>query len=225
MNALGVTSIRPALCAGLAGLALLLAGCAPAQEVTLDQALAGKLVGVRYTSHGTYGDTVVAAFTSNVDQSLAITVEPGTLLQNRHSGSESLVVYRYKGELTSATDYTYRTDTAVNLAGPKASQLALLECYSVNALAAPASDDDDFVASGKADSDTLAVIRAATDDDSIEAKQIAVWAVTDDVSADELKAVQFTYASADLAAARAILERAGLNPADFTLFESNSTGA
>jgi hypothetical protein len=189
------------------------AGCAPAVEnVALEQALKDGRVSAVFANHGTYGDVMIAAITSRADGPLAVMVERGTLLRNLRPGGENFAVYGYKGRLGAPDSAGYQKEYRLTLGGRGDTVYALLESYSLNALAEPATENDAFTVDGRAAPDTLAVLRAAAETDSIEAKQIAVWATTDDVSAQDLQEIAFTHQPHDLDAARAILRRARLDP-------------
>jgi hypothetical protein len=199
---------------------VLLAGCAatPAAKIPLEDALSSNQVSAMLRSRGTYGDVIIANVTSNTDQAIEVTVTPGTLLKNNNGTGEGFVLYKYKGMLTAANSNRYQENARLILRNRNDNHLAMIEAYSVNALADPAEITDTFTLNGKAGADVQAVIGAATAGDSIEAKQLAVWAVTDDVATSDLNTIQFAYKPEDLTAAEAILRRAKLEPSQYKLF-------
>jgi hypothetical protein len=195
-----------------------LSACAPATKIPLANALSDHQIGVTLQSRGTYGDIVVATMTSTSDQAIEVTITPGTLLRNETRSGESLVLVRYKGKLATPTSDMYQENAQLTLGRKGDQHIALLEAYSVNALADPAQISDTFALSGTANTNVLAVVKALKDGDAIEAKQMAVWAVTDNITAKDLDNVQFKYSPAHLTAARDILARADLTPNKFKLF-------
>jgi hypothetical protein len=189
------------------------AGCAPAvEDVALEQALKDGRVSAVFANRGTYGDVMIAAITSRADGPLAVMVERGTRLRNLRPGGESFAVYGYKGRLGAPYSASYQRERRLTLGGRGDTAYALLESYSLNALAEPAAENDAFAVDGRAAPDTLAVLQASAETDSIEAKQIAVWATTDDVTVQDMQEIAFACQPHDLDAARAILRRAGLDP-------------
>jgi hypothetical protein len=199
-------------------MALVLAACAPVKKVALENALIDKQITATFRSRGTYGDIVVAAVTPNVDQAIELVVTPGSLLRNSTTTNESLVIFKYKGALAAPSSDSYQTNAAFVTRSKGAEQYAMLEAYSVNALADPALISDTFQLSGTASAEVQAVVNVLTDNDSIQAKQIAVWVVTDDITAQSLLDVHFPASPADLDSAKAILQRAKLDPAKYQLF-------
>ena len=199
----------------------LLAACGtPAKDVTLSQAIDEGLVTVTFTNRATYGDIMIALVESTSDQPVNMSVERGTLLRNDRAGGESFVVYSYRGRLESPDGREFAKAATIALDGAGALQYALLEGYSLNALTDPATALDTFTLDGMVTGDTLAVIQAATDAHSIQAKQMALWATTDNVSAQDLSSISFKYVASDLDEARDLLQRAGLKPEIFKLFGS-----
>ena len=209
-------SIAVALIAAV--LALGTSGCASAKQVALENALLAKQITASFKSRGTYGDIVVATITSSTDQAIEVTITPGTLLTNTTRTGESLVLYRYKGKLATATSANYQENAKLVLSSRNAEQIALLEAYSVNALGEPAQVNDTFAVSATASTDVQAILKVFTDNDSIQAKQVAIWAVTDNISTENLNTMQFTYKPGDLDMAKSILQRAKLDPTKYKVF-------
>ncbi len=213
---------RYAAAGGLAvcALALLVACEAPARELTLLQAVDEGWVIATFTSRATYGDALAAVLESTTEQPIRITVERGTRLRNDRPGAESFVIFGYRGRLEAPDGALFARATTIALNGAGAQEIALLEGYSLTLLADPATALDTFALDGMATGDVLAVVQAATGAESIEARQIAIWAATEDVTAKDLADVAFKHTAGDLDGARSILQRAGLRPATFKLFGS-----
>ena len=116
---------------------------------------------------------------------MIIDIPTGTVLRNTDPDRESFAVLKYKGEqeLVSSTKYTPGKTISIGASDEK---LALLECYSLNAELDPPATGDTFTVDGLVDTGTLAVLEAAksVDDAETGARQIAVWAVTDNVDKD-----------------------------------------
>jgi len=97
--------------------------------------------------------------------------------------------------------------------------------YVLEAYCAEAHDDNPsangLLTASESPNEDLAAVFAAIDElaiDDLEVIQAAVWAVTDDIRAGELEAIGYGLDETGLAQAREIIERAGLDPSAFRLF-------
>ncbi len=151
---------------------------------------------------------------------MIIDIPTGTVLRNTDPDRESFAVLKYKGEQESVSSTKYTPGKTISI-GASDEKLALLECYSLNAELDPPATGDTFTVDGLVDTDTLAVLEAAksVDDAETGARQIAVWAVTDNVDKDVLDNVNFEYQAADITKAKDLLSKAKLDTAKFNLFK------
>jgi hypothetical protein len=91
------------------------------------------------------------------------------------------------------------------------------EAYCLNFEKDNPSGSDRLLIEGRAQEEVVRILNVPSS--SIEGRQLAIWAVTDDISAADARE-KFQATSADLAAARKILQSAGLTVDRYRLFSS-----
>ena len=187
-------------------------------QTTIDQALQQRIITADFETKLSYGDVMTATFNLTGDQAITLDIPRGTVLRNTAGERESFVVYQFKGRFESATSTELKQAPSIILSTSGREYIALLECYSLNTLLPSAQETDDFAVNGTVPAETQAVLDAFEPNDSIEARQIAVWATTDNASQDDLDSIQMKYSEKDATAAKAILGRAKLDPSKYALF-------
>lgn len=201
---------------------LALAGCSLSpQAMDVEQAIKEQRVAIEFSSRGSYGDIIVATskLADEAGESVNVSFPVGLALKNGDDQRESFVVFKYKGRLDSETDDRYDEGSSLGLSSAGSPEYGLLEAYSINAFLDSPAETDRFTAAGKAEANVMAVLEADRDVDNIEARQMAVWAVTDDITTQDLDDLALPYDADDLAVARKLIEAAKLDPASYALFQ------
>jgi hypothetical protein len=203
----------------LAPLLAVLAACG-ADPLAIDQALKDNRLDATFvnTGGGSSGDVCVGTFKHAQGESFNLQIPTGTVLRNSDSSRESFVIVRLKGELESVSSKQYRERKSIVLSSGD-EFIGGLECYSLDAMLGSPESGDTFSVDGVVSGDTKAVVEALENDDNLAGNQIAVWATTDDLTRDDLESVGYTATDSDIAAAKKIIEKAKLDPANFKIFQ------
>jgi hypothetical protein len=191
-------------------------------QLTLTQAIEHGLVQVQITGNGaSSGDAINIGLTRTQSETLEIELPRGTVLHSTASGFQDMVVHTVKGRISSPTALMYSPTSRIILDDDE-EQWFLVEAYCLVFHGDNPEYSTHFALEGAAPQDIVAVLDAAAqmgpDDASIGAIQLAVWAVAEDVSRAEAEA-RFDTDDEDFVQARAILERAGINPASTRMFQ------
>jgi hypothetical protein len=190
--------------------------------LTLTQAIQHGLVQVEITgSGGSSGDAINIGLTRTEPETLEIELPRGTILHSTTPGFQNMVVHAVKGRISSPMDQTYYPASRIVLDDDE-EQWFLVEAYCLDPDGDNPEYSTDFVLAGAANQDVVAVLEAAAqmgrDEASIWAIQIAVWAVAQDISRAQAEA-RISADEDDFVQARAVLERAGIDPASTRMFQ------
>ena len=193
----------------------------PAQ-LTLTQAIQHGLVQVQITGNGaSSGDAINIGLTRTGPETLEIELPRGTILVSTTPGFQDMVVHAVKGRISGPMDQMYYPASRIVLDDDE-EQWFVVEAYCLDLYGDNPEYGTDFVLAGAAHQDVLAVLDAAAqmgrDDASIYAIQIAVWAVAQDISRAQAEA-RISADEDDFVQARAVLERAGIDPASTRMFQ------
>ncbi len=198
---------------------------APTPEMTLREAIDGGVVeasitGVGHAGHGSSsGDAVMLGLTKKVPGEVHIDLPMGTALISSRSGVQHMVVFRVKGRASSQQSQTYVPTSAIVLT-EDTQQWFQLEAYCLETELENPDYGTDFSVGAQAPPDVVQVLAAADrlePKPSLEAIQLAVWAVSEDPTAIEVTSV-FPASQQDFDEARAILEEAGIDPDSRRMF-------
>jgi hypothetical protein len=165
------------------------------------------------------GDSIVLEIESRIEASLDIDLSQGTKLESTAAGFQNMVVRVLKGELSDPFAQSYSPTDAIHLDAFGVA-FYVAEAYCLDFHGDNPQDATGFSVVGPASRDVRAVLAAAdgmTPVPSVAAIQAAIWAMTDDVSSDELLA-RFAVSDAQLSEASALLRAAGIDPLTRRLF-------
>jgi hypothetical protein len=190
--------------------------------LTLTQAIERGLVHAQITGNGaSSGDSINIGLTRTGPETLEIELPRGTVVLSTTSGFQDMVVHTVKGRISSPTAQMYSPTSRILLDDDE-EQWFVVEAYCLDLYGDNPEYGTHFALADAAHQDIVAVLDAAAqmgrDDASIAAIQITVWAVAQDVSRAEVEA-RITTDAEDFVQARAILERAGINPASTQMFQ------
>ncbi len=150
---------------------------------------------------------------------LTLAVPPGLALLNENTGEQDLVVRILLG--ASAGGSRYNIAGAIVLIDDMAHVYAL-DGYCLEANNDNPSEGARLSPAGLANPEVVRVMLAANDlpgaGDEISAIQAALWAVTDDLTEEQLASIGYALSPDERTIARTILEQAGLDPARYRLF-------
>lgn len=165
------------------------------------------------------GAAVILRIQNTTSEHLTLTVPAGLFLRNSDPREQDLIVLRLLGERTSGG--SYRPSETIELAeGEEKSYV--IEGYCINAHKENPSNGRALVPDGLGDGVLVSVLdavdRVREARDNLRAIQVAVWAITDDISAADLDDIGFPVPDRDIDVARKLIEVAGYDPTTFHLF-------
>jgi len=210
----------------LCSVSLLVLGCedqpVPSvdQEESLPDAVAAGLVGAQFEgTGGASGDVMLLRVRRTVARTLSITVPLGLVVDNTDASEQDMIVRRLAGEDGGGDGYSPVDSVLLTDDGEHE---YVLEAYCLEAHKDNPSSDSSLRIGEAADSDVLAVLAAIDQTDHAEGNvkviQAAVWAITDDITLDELEEVGYELSSDDVETARELIEVGGLDPESYRLF-------
>lgn len=202
-----------------APIVVLAAGCGSTRKIDLESGVKEGKVEASFQCKGTYGDIVVVALKLKSGERTEVAISPGTILKNNNPAQESLAIRKYRGRPQSVHTNKFDPNSTLLLTSSKGDDTGILECYSLNALAPPGGAASTYTVDGHVPDKLLRVIEAMQDGETIMAKQGAVWAITDNLTHDQMRKLIHLYMESDFSQTRKILTRAKLDPMDFKLFE------
>lgn len=201
-------------------LAVVLAGCSLStnQRKTLNQAIDQGLVDVEFTNLGTFGDVMIATVYGKATDSIELTIPSGVIIKNEGS-DEDFVLVRYQGMLSAADAIDPQLEQPLT-AHKDQTSYGLIEAYSIEAYTNSPAISDTFRLDGFADGDLkmLIDVLAQKPHDQFTAKQIAIWAITDDADREVIYWASSLFKEEDFEQAKALLIEAKLDPANYLLF-------
>ena len=193
----------------------------PTQEMTLSQAIGEGVLDAHITGTGaSSGDSVMLGLTKRVAGDVHIDLRTGTVLVASSSVFQNMVVHQVKGETSSQHSTAYAPRSAIVLT-ENSEQWFLVEAYCLGLHLENPTYDTDFSVSGLATPQVVQVLEAAhrlAPEPSVAAIQVAVWAVSEDPTAQEVTSI-FSANQQDLNQARAILQEAGIDPNSRRMFQ------
>jgi hypothetical protein len=193
---------------------------AQVQTHSLADAIDQGLVEVQFTATGSAsGSAALLQLRRTNAVSLTLSVPAGMVLLNENEDEQDLVVRRLRG--LSEGGRRFQPLNAIVLTDDNV-HAYVLEAYCLEARAENPSEGASLTFGGFVPGDLQRVLTAvdAVPDavDYAVVIQAAVWALTDDLSAEELDEIGYSMDEADLDLARAIIKAAGLRPEAFQLF-------
>lgn len=189
------------------------------QKVDLDQAIQQGLARAELQGRGaSSGDSLLLTLTNLTSGRLEVTIAPGTVLKSVSGSVQDMIVERVRGIPLGGR--SFRPVDRIVLAARATGEFILL-AYCLNFDRANPQADSRFsvaVAEYPEAQRLFAVLsQVAPDQRTVAAVQTAVWVITDDVTRQQLQA-RFRVTEADIAAARQLLERTGVDPTGKRLF-------
>ncbi len=181
-------------------------------ELGLKEALTlGAIEGGFEGTGSSSGDSVTLKAKGTLKFSVCPGVQPGMVLANANAAAQNMVLARVSGVpdgvfLKPVTELRFEPGVEAEYA---------FEAYCLNFEKDNPSGSDRFLVEGTAPEAVLKILSAPGS--SIEGRQLAIWAVTDNISTKDARD-KFQSTDADLAAARAILQSAGLTADRYRLF-------
>jgi hypothetical protein len=150
---------------------------------------------------------------------LTLIVPLGTLLLNGDAEQQDMVVRQLLGESRGGS--SYRPLTLIELRDDD-EHVFILEAYCLEAHLDNPARGSGFTPAGLAREDVIAVLEAVDRvpdaDEEITVIQAAVWAITDDISRDELEEIGYGLDDDEADLAAEILIEAGFDATAFRLF-------
>ncbi len=201
-------------------LTIILGGCSfGTNPKTLNQAIDQGLVDVEFTNIGTFGDVIITTVYGKANASLELTIPSGLIVKNERS-DEDFILVRYQGSLSAADAIDPQLEEPLTAHKDQASY-GLIEAYSIEAYTDSPAITDTFRLDGFAEADlkTLIDVLAQKPHDQFTAKQIAIWAITDDADRDVVYWASSLFKEADFEQAKALLIEAKLDPANYFMFQ------
>ncbi|KPL85228.1 hypothetical protein [Herpetosiphon geysericola] len=198
----------------------LLGGCSFTNNPKpLNQALDQGLVDVELTNVGTFGDVMIATIYGKAPDSVELAIPSGLIVKNEQS-DEDFVLVRYQGMLSALDAIDPQLEEPLTAHKDQPSY-GLIEAYSIEAYTNSPTISDTFRLDGFAEADlkTLIDLFAQKPHDQFTAKQIAIWAITDDADREVVYWASSLFKEADFEQAKALLIEAKLDPTNYLMFQ------
>jgi hypothetical protein len=138
-------------------------------------------------------------------------VQPGTVLINSNAGNQNMVIRKLRGTLSGQ----YIRSASTLRFSPTAIVEYLFEAYCMNFTRGNPSQSDQLTPAETAPDAVVKILKVRSSD--IVAVQLAIWAVTDNPTAADARS-HFRATDKDIAAARQIVQSAGLPVESYRLF-------
>jgi len=188
--------------------------------VSLPDAIDQGLVRAEFTGNGSAsGASILLRLARTAPTELTLAVPAGLLLLNADAEEQDMVVRRLLGESTSGS--RYRETTLIELRDDD-EHVFVLEAYCLEARLDNPSRGAGFTPAGLAHPDVIAVLEAVDRvrgaDEEVTVIQATVWAITDNISRDELDEIGYGLNDREARLAAEILGAAGFDAAAFRLF-------
>ena len=196
---------------------------APVPPLSLADAIRQNVAEIQILGTGTAsGNSITVVARRTGDRPVTIRVDRGTVLVSSVGSEHNMVVRQLLGRRRSGD--AYEPAEFITLDGPEGGeQRYAVEAYALDFHKNNPSPATSFSVGDPASDDVVAVLEAVEQQpdtvEEIAAVQAAIWAVTDDVTQEEL--VSRGYA-ADREQVRVILQAAGLDPACYALVGNGS---
>ena len=187
-------------------------GGRPCVEVSLEKALdLGALDGAFHGTGSSSGDSVILRAKGTLTAEICPAFESGTVLENQNAGGQNMVLTGLRGRpsglrITPAFELRFE---------PGIEAEYLFEAYCINFTKDNPGTTDRLTPKGPAADEIKKIL--ALKSDNLMAVQLAIWAITDNVSPHDANE-KFDATTADINAARRLMEAAGLPANRFQLF-------
>ncbi|MCA0354453.1 MAG: hypothetical protein LCH85_20870 [Chloroflexi bacterium] len=206
---------------GLGLVLIVLAGCMLSYEqLTIQETITQERIDVRFMAKDFTGDSMIVTMRGKVNKPTNVTIPHGILLSNRNK-RQDLVAIRYKGRTKSVDAEKYRAveETFLN-AEKKQTVHFVLEVYSTNFYRDYIQANDQFMINGMAEGDLKKFVDFLADqkDGNDTAKQLAIWAITDDATQDEAIEYYTNIRPEHFKLAEELIIESGLDTADYLMF-------
>ena len=188
--------------------------------VSLLDAIDQGLVRAEFTGNGSAsGAAMLLRITRTSQSDLTLAVPVGVLLLNGDAEEQDMVVRQLLGESSGGSGY--RPLTLIELRDGD-EHVFILEAYCLEAHLDNPSRGSGFTLAGLVGEGVVAVLvavdRVPDADEEITAIQAAVWAITDNISRDELDEIGYGLEDDEAQLVAEILSAAGFDATTFRLF-------
>jgi hypothetical protein len=185
-------------------------------EVSLEKALQlGALDGTFRGTGSSSGDSVVLKAKGTLTLEVCPRFVPGTVLENQNAQAQNMVLASLRGRPSGSF-----IEPEVELHfEPGIEAEHVFEAYCINFDKENPATSDLLSVKGPATEDIAKILAAHSS--NLEAVQLAIWAITDDVSPHDASE-KFGATAVDINSARKLIESVGLNATRFKLFASRS---
>jgi len=168
--------------------------------------------GFRGTGSST-GDAVVLRGSGTLTVAICPEFRPGSVLRNANASGQDMVAIKLRG----ASSGLYISPVAELRFEPAVEAEYVFEAYCLNFFKENPAESDRMTLAEPAPESVLSIIEVGGPD--IEATQLAIWAVTDDITRTDAQ-THFAATDEQIAAARSLITSAGLSAASYRLFSS-----
>ena len=183
--------------------------------VEIDLESAWKLGAIKgsFVGNGTSsGMSITLKAKSNLTLSICPTLRPGTKLRNGNAQGQDMVLRRpVRWTDEGFVEVKLHFEANVELEHE-------IEAYCLNFDKANPEASDSMTIDGQVLEGLRKALVAPGHDNAVVALQIATWAITDDVSTDDLRKKNYPHDEEYLVEARQILTQAGLTPEKYRVF-------
>jgi hypothetical protein len=171
----------------------------------------GALEGGFRGTGGSTGDSVVLRAKGKLKLEICPELEPGTVLGNVNSAGQNMVVQSLRGipqgdRIRWVPRLSFEPETEIEY---------IFEAYCLNFSKHNPEESDRLVPAGTVPEELRGILNVKSSD--IDATQLALWAVTDNLSREAARNV-FNATDSDVENARLIIVQAGLRPSSYRLF-------
>ncbi|XSG74545.1 hypothetical protein ACP8Y2_20450 [Herpetosiphon llansteffanensis] len=205
---------------GLGLLLIVLAGCSlNAEPLSIQEAYDQGLIDLEFKNSGTAGSVLMMTVTGKTDRSLQITIPAGLILDNQSDYHEDMVLVAYEGRVDSLEDEFIQSNLPL-ITKQATARYGIIEAYSLELYAEPGVEADSYAFDGFVDAELQRLIDylAMQSSDEFVAKQLAIWALTDNPDHDTASEI-IEFSEHDVAQARTFLLAAKFDPAEYLMFE------
>lgn len=186
----------------------------PCVEVSLEKGLdLGALDGAFRGNGSSSGDSVLLRAKGALTADICPRFEPGTVLANQNARGQDMVLNSLRGR-PSGSRIVPEIDLHFE---PGIEAEYIFEAYCINFDKDNPETSDRLTPNGPATEEVAKIL--GTRSNNLEAVQLAIWAITDNVSPHDASE-KFGATAADIDLARKLLESAGVPAARFKLFTS-----
>ena len=190
------------------------------QKVRLDQAIGKGIVRAEFQGMGSStGDSILLRIANLTASPLEVEIAPGTVLEDPSASCQDMIVERVRG--IPKAEYSFQPQDHILLPGKETEEYVLL-AYCLNFDRDNPTPKTRFRLKGFGYPEIqklFAILPQASEAErSIEAIQIAIWVILQDVTWGELQS-RLSLTEADIADARSLLQRTGIETSTKNLFQ------